>query len=209
MDTLERLKLLARVNLNEWLKNVRDPRRELLERMNVLKAELEAGRRELAQQGASLGDYEAAETALSQQIEFHQKKAAAFAGRNDQVALEHLAQKKDLTATLQKAQAETAKFKTELRQLEITVDAVAERLGTLEKAYSRIEMVSARGEQLKVLSQVAREEKEMEELETSALRQLYTQEALLEMRGETPPQVPEEDPRLRAELEKLKQEKRR
>lgn len=200
------LQLLSKVVLSEFLANLKDPKRELLERMETLRRELEVGRREIAQQGGSVGDYEAAETALRNQIEFAGKQAAKFAEKDEKVAREHLQKQVKIEAELEDVVKATVEFKKSLEDLEKTVDAVAKQLGALEKAYGKIETMQSQGKMLYTLNQIATTHRQTEELEEAAQREIYKQEALAEIRGEAP-QASSSDNLVETRLAELKKKK--
>lgn len=201
------LSLLARANLNEALDNMKDPKRELQEKISALKSAWESGRIELAQAGAALATYEEKEQAIQEQLEFHEGQAEKFIA-NDKVAYYHLQKAKTAQKNLADAQKETAKFKAELENQQVTLDAVAERLETLQKALDKIKLIDSRGEQLTVLRRIAAEEKEAQELEESAVKKVFAAEARLGLAGIDVPTVEKErDPELVAQLEALKKKK--
>lgn len=201
------MSLLVRANLNEALGNMKDPKRELQEKISALKSAWESGRTELAQAGAALATYEEKEQAIQEQLRFHGGQAEKFIA-NETVAYYHLKKAKTAQKNLADAQKETAKFKAELETQQVTLDAVAERLETLQKALDKIKLINSRGEQLNVLRKIAAEEKEAEVLEESAVKKVFAAEARLEMDGIDVPAVAiERDPELVAQLEALKKKK--
>lgn len=194
--------LLVRATLSEILENIEDPQRDLQDKIQTLTEAWETGRHELAEAGNALSVYQEKEESVRKQIAFHEEQAERFAANVD-VAYAHLKKAKECGESLARAEKATAEYSAEIEKQRLTVDAVAERLETLQKAADKIKLVNGRAKQLDVLRKVADEEKEAEELGQSAVKILYVAEARLELDGIKAPSVSNErDPEL---LEKIKQ----
>lgn len=201
------ISLLARASLRELLENIEDPMRDLQEKISTLQAAWETGRRELAEAGNALSVYQEKEAAIQKQIDFHNAQAEKFADKDD-VAYAHLEKAKAAEDSLARARKATAELNAELENQQVTVDAVAERLETLQKAHDKIKLITGRAGQLDVLRRVAKEEDAASELERSAVKKLYTAEARLELNGvPAPGKLKEQDPELLEKLAQLKKKK--